>query len=236
MVSAFKKIEVRIWLKIKKLKSLFPCGRLDDCGGGDFHFSVKNKKEESIRKLIKSYSFLIPIRKLLRIMGCNCSKGIGANDTLETINNNNNVKERRRSKPNNKTSKKKKKSVSSSIVNNLGSEERVNKEDTLRFLIPIDAKNNALSSDEPDKKLNLERKSSKSLFQRRPTIEVGATLQQPKMTRISSVSNGERGAQVMAGWPSWLAAVAGEAINGWIPRKADSFEKLEKVCETFCLF
>ncbi|KAJ4895527.1 putative serine/threonine-protein kinase [Raphanus sativus] len=49
------------------------------------------------------------------------------------------------------------------------------------------------------------------------------------MTRISSVSNGERGAQVMAGWPSWLASVAGEAINGWIPRKPDSFEKLEKI-------
>lgn len=36
--------------------------------------------------------------------------------------------------------------------------------------------------------------------------------------------------QVAAGWPSWLTSVAGEAIQGWIPRRADSFEKLEKVC------
>ncbi|KAL2347969.1 hypothetical protein Fmac_001969 [Flemingia macrophylla] len=36
------------------------------------------------------------------------------------------------------------------------------------------------------------------------------------------------GEHVAAGWPSWLAAVAGEAINGWLPRRADSFEKLDK--------
>lgn len=37
------------------------------------------------------------------------------------------------------------------------------------------------------------------------------------------------GEQVAAGWPSWLSAVAGEAINGWTPRRADTFEKLDKV-------
>lgn len=52
---------------------------------------------------------------------------------------------------------------------------------------------------------------------------------QPRITRIGSINRGERGAQVLAGWPSWLTAVAGEAISGWIPRRADSFEKLEKV-------
>lgn len=35
--------------------------------------------------------------------------------------------------------------------------------------------------------------------------------------------------QVAAGWPAWLSAVAGEAIQGWVPLKADSFEKLEKI-------
>jgi len=54
--------------------------------------------------------------------------------------------------------------------------------------------------------VNLERKSSRSVFQRREA------LQQPRMTRISSVSTGERGAQVMAGWPSWLTSVAGVAF------------------------
>ncbi|CAH2038464.1 unnamed protein product [Thlaspi arvense] len=173
-------------------------------------------------------------------MGCNCSKGTRANDVDER--NNNNVKEPR-SKPINKTSKKnkkKKKSASSSKAN-VGSEEGSgfingnSNEATLRLLIPTDAKNNAsstpLSSDDAEKTPSLERRSSRLVFQRRPTIETHklGTLQQPKMTRISSVSNGERGAQVMAGWPSWLASVAGEAINGWIPRKADSFEKLEKI-------
>lgn len=37
------------------------------------------------------------------------------------------------------------------------------------------------------------------------------------------------GEQVVAGWPSWLSVVAREAIHGWIPLRAESFEKLEKV-------
>lgn len=45
-----------------------------------------------------------------------------------------------------------------------------------------------------------------------------------------SVPKALEGEQVAAGWPSWLAAVAGEAIKGWLPRRADSFEKLDKVC------
>ncbi|TYH37555.1 hypothetical protein ES332_D12G049300v1 [Gossypium tomentosum] len=52
---------------------------------------------------------------------------------------------------------------------------------------------------------------------------------QMRISRIIDVTGGEKGAQVVAGWPSWLAAVAGEAINGWIPRTAESFEKLEKI-------
>lgn len=31
------------------------------------------------------------------------------------------------------------------------------------------------------------------------------------------------------GWPSWLVAVAGEAIGDWTPRRANTFEKLAKV-------
>lgn len=39
---------------------------------------------------------------------------------------------------------------------------------------------------------------------------------------------------VAAGWPAWLSAVAGEAIDGWIPLKSDNFERCEKVriCNT----
>ncbi|XP_022133888.1 probable serine/threonine-protein kinase At1g54610 isoform X3 [Momordica charantia] len=35
--------------------------------------------------------------------------------------------------------------------------------------------------------------------------------------------------QAAAGWPSWLSSAAGEAIQGWVPLRADSFEKLEKI-------
>lgn len=47
--------------------------------------------------------------------------------------------------------------------------------------------------------------------------------------KLEVVPKAMEGELIAAGWPSSLAAVAGEAINGWIPRKADTFEKLDKV-------
>ncbi|KAK1317231.1 putative serine/threonine-protein kinase [Acorus calamus] len=47
--------------------------------------------------------------------------------------------------------------------------------------------------------------------------------------RLGNLHEYIEGEQVAAGWPAWLSAVAGEAIRGWIPLKADSFEKLEKI-------
>ncbi|CAN0855924.1 Probable serine/threonine-protein kinase At1g54610 [Linum grandiflorum] len=47
--------------------------------------------------------------------------------------------------------------------------------------------------------------------------------------RLSNPPKHLHGEQVAAGWPSWLSAVAGEAINGWTPRRADTFEKLDKI-------
>ncbi|XP_042413179.1 protein IMPAIRED IN BABA-INDUCED STERILITY 1-like [Zingiber officinale] len=47
--------------------------------------------------------------------------------------------------------------------------------------------------------------------------------------RLRNLHRYIEGEQVAAGWPSWLSAVAGEAIQGWVPLKADSFEKLEKI-------
>ncbi|KAL9232433.1 hypothetical protein vseg_007547 [Gypsophila vaccaria] len=44
-----------------------------------------------------------------------------------------------------------------------------------------------------------------------------------------AVPKAMEGEHVAAGWPSWLAAVAGEAVNGWVPRRADSFQKLDKI-------
>ncbi|XP_052191055.1 protein IMPAIRED IN BABA-INDUCED STERILITY 1-like isoform X2 [Diospyros lotus] len=35
--------------------------------------------------------------------------------------------------------------------------------------------------------------------------------------------------QIAAGWPPWLSSVAGDAVDGWLPLRADSFEKLDKI-------
>ncbi|GAU20143.1 hypothetical protein TSUD_352050 [Trifolium subterraneum] len=48
--------------------------------------------------------------------------------------------------------------------------------------------------------------------------------------RISRcLSYGERGSLIVVGWPSWLTSVAPEAIAGWVPRRPDSFHKLDKI-------
>lgn len=54
--------------------------------------------------------------------------------------------------------------------------------------------------------------------------------------RLRNLHKYLEGEQVAAGWPPWLSAVAGEAIQGWVPLKADNFEKLEKVFQASSLF
>ncbi|XP_073053406.1 probable serine/threonine-protein kinase At1g54610 [Primulina eburnea] len=62
--------------------------------------------------------------------------------------------------------------------------------------------------------------------ERRPKGERRRSKQNPRLSNPPKHVHGE---QVAAGWPSWLSAVAGEAINGWTPRRADTFEKIEKI-------
>lgn len=47
--------------------------------------------------------------------------------------------------------------------------------------------------------------------------------------RLGNLQKYVEGEHVAAGWPAWLSAVAGEAIHGWVPLRADSYEKLDKV-------
>lgn len=47
--------------------------------------------------------------------------------------------------------------------------------------------------------------------------------------RLRRIPRAVEGEQIAAGWPAWLAAVGGEAINGWVPRRADTFEIIDKV-------
>ncbi|PIN16040.1 Cdc2-related protein kinase [Handroanthus impetiginosus] len=68
-----------------------------------------------------------------------------------------------------------------------------------------------------------ERKDENS---RRPRGEKKRSKPNPRLSNLPKHIHGE---QVAAGWPSWLSAVAGEAINGWTPRRADSFEKIDKI-------
>jgi hypothetical protein len=70
--------------------------------------------------------------------------------------------------------------------------------------VPLEDKNNHLDA-------------NKSQHQRKPL-----------MSRILSVPH-SAGGHVDAGWPLWLSSVAAEAIKGWVPRRADSFEKLDQV-------
>ncbi|KAK9060698.1 hypothetical protein SSX86_021404 [Deinandra increscens subsp. villosa] len=43
--------------------------------------------------------------------------------------------------------------------------------------------------------------------------------------------SGEYSLNTASTWPAWLSAVAGDAIEDWTPRRADSFEKLDKIGE-----
>lgn len=84
-----------------------------------------------------------------------------------------------------------------------------------------------------DKQINgSTRLHGESIERKRERTEYVVSSHHPGMGRIARATEGE---QVAAGWPPWLAAVAGEAIRGWVPRRADSFEKLDKVC-CFCYY
>ena len=138
-------------------------------------------------------------------MGCICSKVSRATKYLQTS-----VKRKETTKP-------AKRLVSLSKKDEVVVELDGNANGSAASLISIqpgndNAKSTPVSFDDGEKKEKIEQVSNHQ-----------------RITSIMSISNGERGAQAVAGWPSWLTAVAGEAINGWVPRRADSFEKLDKV-------
>ncbi|KAG0499850.1 hypothetical protein HPP92_004541 [Vanilla planifolia] len=86
-----------------------------------------------------------------------------------------------------------------------------------------------------------ERKQASSRYQQRATADVrlsGVDIDSKISSGyrdagscygISIVPNGFSGEHVAAGWPAWLTNVAAEAVNGWLPRRADTFEKLDKI-------
>ncbi|CAJ1927048.1 unnamed protein product [Sphenostylis stenocarpa] len=70
--------------------------------------------------------------------------------------------------------------------------------------------------------------ATKSQHQSCITVGSGVDDKLPMMSRILSVQH-IAGKQVDFGWPLWLSSAAPEAIKGWVPRRADSFEKLDQI-------
>ncbi|XP_051128752.1 probable serine/threonine-protein kinase At1g09600 [Andrographis paniculata] len=63
-----------------------------------------------------------------------------------------------------------------------------------------------------------------------PKFRGGKMNHTPNHPGAWTVPGATAGEHIAAGWPPWLAAAAaGEAVRGWVPRKATSFEILEKV-------
>lgn len=71
---------------------------------------------------------------------------------------------------------------------------------------------------------------SKGHHQRWATMDLGSSRhQQQNVVRMTTMPHASEVELIAAGWPQWLTSTAGEAIKGWLPRRADSFEKLDKI-------
>ncbi|KAJ4950501.1 hypothetical protein NE237_027333 [Protea cynaroides] len=86
-----------------------------------------------------------------------------------------------------------------------------------------------MPSDKGEKKPLVVQPPLKVHHQRRATLDISTGRGEQPVSRIITMPNGAAAEQAAAGWPSWLTAVAGEAIKGWVPRRADTFEKLDKI-------
>ncbi|XP_038892545.1 probable serine/threonine-protein kinase At1g09600 isoform X1 [Benincasa hispida] len=161
-------------------------------------------------------------------MGCICSKGIPANEYVaESHSKERHLKSNRSSRHGASLRKEE------SVLHSDGGQSDA----MARLILNQPGEENAGSTPESDDAENAttigKAASAKPLRQERPSMEDGdkrvGVHNNNATPRIIGVVIGEKGALVIAGWPSWLTSVAGEAINGWVPRKADSFQKLDKI-------
>lgn len=93
-----------------------------------------------------------------------------------------------------------------------------------------------IAASNEEKKSMVVEKPTNGHHQRRATTDMGSSRGHPEMSRIGSTPRGAKGEKDLAGWPSWLTSVAGDAIKGLVPRRAESFEKLDKVSSNFSWF
>ncbi|PIN22335.1 Cdc2-related protein kinase [Handroanthus impetiginosus] len=148
-------------------------------------------------------------------MGCLCSKGSNINDYVAE-------NEKEKEKELNRTNSVQmiapmKEEVIVEVGNNIKNEGSVHS----RSKTTLETSN----GEENVRTIIIER--PKNGHRRHSTMDLGGV--NGTMNRVVSMPHGMRGEQVAAGWPSWLSSVAAEAIKGWTPRSADSYEKLHKI-------
>lgn len=88
--------------------------------------------------------------------------------------------------------------------------------------VKVDDENNAVGVSNA----TLETKEAKVEGEVKPKGERRRLKPNPRLGNLPKHKYGE---QVAAGWPDWLSAHVGEAIDGWLPRRADTFEKIDKI-------
>ncbi|KAK6155058.1 hypothetical protein DH2020_009306 [Rehmannia glutinosa] len=83
--------------------------------------------------------------------------------------------------------------------------------------------------EEPEKEVEVEDEESGK--KRRDFDDHSENLRVSQKKAVFSIKFGRlpEGEHVAAGWPAWLSAVAGEAIDGWLPLRSDAYERLEKI-------
>ncbi|KAM7476944.1 hypothetical protein LguiB_024187 [Lonicera macranthoides] len=91
--------------------------------------------------------------------------------------------------------------------------------------LEVEARNN-VENDNGVNGVDESEKAEKGDGDKRPRGERRRSRPNP---RLSNPPRHRLGEQVAAGWPSWLSTYVGEAIDGWLPRRADTFEKIDKI-------
>ncbi|KAE9593012.1 hypothetical protein Lal_00029404 [Lupinus albus] len=143
-------------------------------------------------------------------MGCFHSKNAAVEDSRECI-----------------TNKLSSSNTSSFDVNSL----RLNSKKRVEAVRVKDRLLDIHSSDVKVSLLNKKANSSMKLYDDKKGVN---KREKPELVFINHPSFGKvpkavEGENVAAGWPAWLSSVAGDAIKGWIPRSANTFERLHKI-------
>ncbi|GFY85288.1 protein kinase superfamily protein [Actinidia rufa] len=151
-------------------------------------------------------------------MGCICSKGSNADDFVVD-----NVNERELNKSSVQVlSPSKKEEIIVGVVYD-ESVKTISKPVLQANMSSVRSK-----KDEEDKKTRIVERPTSGHHQRRATLDALSNDGRATMSRMISLPHATEREQIAAGWPSWLTSVAGEAVQGWLPRSADSFEKTKQ--------